>query len=324
MVFDGHGDIFTGVLQRWLQGHKNILAQEFLPLLRRGNIEGGCFVIWVDPPYTVDYAARTQQMMVAITDDLADCTEARIIRNLSEIEAAKAADQFYILMGAEGLASIGRSLENLDRLYAFGVRHAMLTWNEENALATGALGRADRGVTDFGKKVLHHMENKHMLIDVSHLNDRSFWDVMDTVTGPVLASHSNARALANVPRNLTDEQLRVIAEHDGIVGLNAFNAFVSCVPAEQNVDRFIDHAVYIADLIGVDHLAFGFDFCDYVSQETQKSFSDQDAVTLPGLENYTKVPNLLVRMRKAGFSTEDLEKIASGNWLRMIGSVLGD
>lgn len=102
----------------------------------------------------------------------------------------------------EGLSAIGDSLERLDRFYDFGVRHAMLTWNEENLLASGAQRRPTHGLTAFGRQVVQRMEEKRMIVDVSHLNDRSFWDVMDVVTKPVIASHSNARALAAVPRNL--------------------------------------------------------------------------------------------------------------------------
>lgn len=323
MVFDGHCDIFTGVLQRRLKGDTQVLENFFLPQLKAGGIEGGCFVLWVDPPYDKDPAARVTQIAQAISAEMATTTEAVIVHNRAEIEAAKAAEQFYILLGAEGLAAIGDDLENLDRLYDFGVRHAMLTWNEENQLATGARGTPERGLTALGRDALRRMEEKHMIIDVSHLNDRSFWDVMDIATTPILASHSNARALVDVPRNLSDDQLRAIAETGGVIGLNAFNEFVSSDPVEQNVDHFIQHAVYIADKIGVEHLAFGFDFSDYVSQEALRTFTSQPTPNTEGLEDCSKVPAFLEKMQQAGFTDDDMEKISCGNWLRLIDTVLG-
>lgn len=146
------------------------------------------------PPYDKEPAARIAQMMQAASEELAECADAVLVHSLAEIEAAKAAGKFYILAGAEGLSAIGDSLERLDRFYDFGVRHAMLTWNEENLLASGAKGDPTHGLTAFGRQVVQRMEEKRMIVDVSHLNDRSFWDVMDVVTKPVIASHSNARA----------------------------------------------------------------------------------------------------------------------------------
>lgn len=145
LIFDGHTDVFTGVLQRRLNGERDVLAQEFLPKLRCGGVEGGCFVFWADPPYDKEPAARIARMMQAASEELAECADAVLVHSLAEIEAAKAAGKFYILAGAEGLSAIGDSLERLDRFYDFGVRHAMLTWNEENLLASGAKGDPTHG-----------------------------------------------------------------------------------------------------------------------------------------------------------------------------------
>lgn len=262
-------------------------------------------------------------MMQAAQEDLAECADAEIVHNLAEVQACKSQQKFYILAGAEGLASIGDSLERLDKLYEFGVRLAMLTWNEENQLASGVRGNPDHGLTDLGRRVLRHMEDKHMIIDVSHLNEKSFWDVADVVSTPFIASHSNARALASASRNLTDEQLRVIAQSGGIVGLNAFNEFISDDPAAQTVDGLVKHAVYLAEKIGVEHLAFGFDFSGYVSQEAIRSFSSGTTPDTVDLENYTKVPGFAEKLRAVGFTDADLEKMGHGNWLRIIEQILG-
>lgn len=323
MVFDGHCDIFTGVLQRHLKGERQVMERIFLPQLEAGGYEGGCFVLWADPPYDKDQAARFAQLKQVISEEMATCQGAVIVHNSAEIEAAKAAGKFYILLGAEGLAAIGDDLAQLDALYDFGVRHAMLTWNEANQLATGARGDAGRGLTALGRQAVQRMEEKHMIVDVSHLNERSFWDVMNVVHTPILASHSNARALVDVPRNLTDEQLKAIADTGGVVGLNSFNEFVHHDPAKQNTDSFLQHAVYIADKIGVEHLAFGFDFSCCVEPATMASYSSQATPHTEGLEDYSKVPAFLEKMRQAGFSDADMEKICRGNWLRLIDAILG-
>ena len=162
-----------------------------------------------------------------------------------------------------------------------------------------------------------------MLVDVSHLNDRSFWDVLATVHGPIVASHSNARALAEHPRDLTDDQLRAIAETGGLVGLNANKNLVSPDPAQQTVDQFVRHAVHIAELIGVRHLAFGFDFNEYLADDATTSYNDGGNPNVPGLEDARHTPAFIEALRRAGFSDDELSQISWQNWLRVIGEVVG-
>ena len=152
----------------------------------------------------------------------------------------------------------------------------MLSWNEQNDLSTGTKGDPNRGLTELGKKAVRKLHDKHMLVDVSHTNERTFWDMAKVGGGPLMASHSNARALADVVRNLTDCQLLEIRDTNGIVGLNSFNMLVDKDVKEQTVDGLIRHADYIANKIGVEHLAFGFDFCEFLDDEAAGSFCDQE------------------------------------------------
>jgi len=323
MIFDGHSDIFTDVTIKRLLGETQVIKNRHLQRLRRGQIEGGCFVLWIDPPYDVNPAVRLDALLRAVKDEMAECEEAVIVRNIAEIQAAKAADKFYILTGMEGLSGIGEDVDRLYELYDFGVRHAMLTWNEQNALATGVQGDFSRGLTSLGRKALEIMQQKKMIVDVSHLNDRSFWDVIDTVRTPILASHSNVRTLANVSRNLADDQLLAIRDTNGLIGLNSFNIFVSPNTNEQDVDHLIKHASYIADKIGVEHLGFGFDFFEFLSSDSVSGFSPQEVPYTVGLEDCSKVPNMVTKMKAAGFTDKELEMIAYGNWHNLIRKVVG-
>lgn len=322
MVFDGHSDIFTDVLRRRLAGETQVLAQNHLPRLRGGGIEGGCFVLWVDPPYTNDYTARTEDWLREIALEMNACQDAVLVRNLSDIERAKAEGKFYILMGIEGLSVMGEDLDVLDRLYDFGARHAMLTWNEENLLATGVRGASSRGLTLMGKRTMQHMEEKGMVVDVSHLNEPSFWDVMDLAHGPIVASHSNARVLADVARNLSDEQLRVLAQTDGLVGINAFHEFVNDDIEKRTIDGLVEQAVYIADKIGTRHLALGFDFLEFLATDIDGAPREDTDALLVGLENCTKVPLFLEKLRQAGFTQAEVEDIAVNNWQRILANIL--
>ena len=323
MIFDGHSDIFTDVAIRRLKGEHQVLKNHHLPRLRKGNIDGGCFVIWVDPPNDTNPKKRMEQILQAAQDEMAECEEAVLVHSKKEIDAAVAKGKFFILPGLEGLSGIGEDLDAIDRLYDFGARHAMLTWNEQNALGTGVQGDPQRGLTPLGKQAAKKIQNKHMLLDVSHLNERSFWDIMDLAEGPVIASHSNAKKYSNATRNLTDEQLLAIRDTDGLVGLNSFNLFVSQNIAEQDIEHLVQHAVYMAEKMGVEHLGFGFDFFEFLSTDSMKSYSDQDTSYTRGFEDCTKVPLLLEKLKAAGFTDKELDMIAFGNWMRVIEKVMG-
>ena len=323
MIFDGHSDIFSDVRYKREAGERQVLKNHHLARLQKGGIGGGCFVIWADTYNGLDPKAEMDAIVQAMQAEMAETEEFVLVHNRAEAEAAEQAGKFAILLGIEGLAGIGEDLSKIDKLYEVGARHAMLTWNEENLLATGVKGDPNRGVTELGKKAIRIMQNKRMILDVSHLNEKSFWDVLDTYEGPILASHSNAKALANAARNLTDAQLLAIRDTNGLVGLNAFSDFISEDPAKQDIDHLVIQASYIADKIGVEHLGFGFDFFEFLSADFMKSYSDQEDSLLRGMEDCSKVPVLVEKMKKAGFTEKDLERITGGNWLRLIQQVLG-
>lgn len=323
MVFDGHSDIFTDVTVRRLQGETQVLKNHHLPRLRKGNIEGSCFVLWIDPPHDAHPAKRLGELMQCIKDEMAECEEAVLVKNYREIEDAKKAGKFYILPGMEGLSGIGTDLDKIDELYDFGVRHAMLTWNEQNELATGAKADPNRGLTPLGRRAVRRIHDKHMIMDVSHTNERTFWDIAKVGGGPIMASHSNVWALKNHTRNLTDCQLLEIRDTNGIVGLNSFNELVSENVEEQTVEGLIRHADYIANKIGVEHLALGFDFCEFLGDEAAGAFSDQENTFTKGLEDCSHVPFMLEKMREAGFSDKEMDMICTGNWHQLIQRVVG-
>ena len=323
MIFDGHSDIFSDVRYKREAGETQVLKNHHLERLRKGGIGGGCFVIWADTFNGFEPKDEMDAIVKALQAEMAETEDFVLVHNRAEVEAAQKAGKFAILLGIEGLAGIGEDLSKIDALYEIGARHAMLTWNEENALATGVKGNPDRGVTELGRKAIKIIQDKKMILDVSHLNEKSFWDVIDASNGPILASHSNAKVLAGAARNLTDDQLKAIRDTNGLVGLNGFNDFISDIKEEQDVDHLVNHASYIADKIGVEHLGFGFDFFEFLNTDFMKSYSDQEDSLLRGMEDCSKVPVLIEKMRKAGFTEKDLEMIGGGNWLNLIQRVMG-
>ena len=215
----------------------------------------------------------------------------------------------YVFLAIEGMEAIGGDLSGIDRYVDFGARIGMLTWNEENLLATGAKGDPDTGLTDLGRQAVKRMQKQGMIVDVSHLIDGGFADVMRLAQGPVIAAHSNCRKLGDVRRNLTDDQLRAIRDTGGVVGVNVHHAFVHADPEKQTAGMLARHAAHMADVMGIEHVACGFDFCEFFGPGNEGA---------RGLEDCSGIPNLLWELERLGMTAREMELIRRKNFLRVL------
>ena len=323
--FDAHSDLLYDVTRRRLAGEEHILETHHLDRLRSGGVEGLVLALWYGDSQGLTFwrdvpgADREDVRLAAMLDharaELARCSQIQLVRTVREAEAAREAGKLYAFLGIEGMAAFGTDAGALDRCYESGVRLGMLTWNEENALAAGAGGDPGKKLTAPGRAVVRRMRELHMLVDVSHLNDAGFWDVMDLAGGPVIASHSNCRALCDVRRNLTDGQLRAIRDTGGVVGLNVYHGFVHAEAEKQTAEMLARPAAHMAEGMGVEHVGCGFDFCEFMGPP------DNDGAA--GLEDASRIGNLFYWLEKLGMSREERELIARGSFLRVFRQVLG-
>lgn len=323
MLFDIHGDIWTDVTVKRQMGLKNIIKDYHLERFRKGNMVGGIFVIWIDPPHDKRPKERLVESIKEMSTEIWENQDIlKVIYSRKDFFKAVEEDKLAVLLGLEGLDAIGKDVESIYTLYQLGFRHSSLTWNEENALATGAQGDINRGLTAAGKDAIKIIEELGMVLDVSHANDKTFWDIYNTTTKPFIASHSNSRKLCNVPRNLSDDQIRAIGQKDGIIGINAFNEFIHLDHDKRNIDYLINHLEHIIDLIGIDHVALGFDFFEYIQSETSDSFIDEPYIGTKGIEDISKGNNLILKLKDRGFTEDDIEKIGYKNFLNLLDKVL--
>ena len=325
MIFDCHSDTFTDITLKRYNKEKNIFKKYHLNNFKKGNVCGSIFVIWIDPPYDNNPSLRAQQIVQALKGELEESKDViNVIKSFDDIGKGFAKSKVDILIGMEGLSHIGKDIDKIDYYYnEVYARHASLTWNEENDLATGVLGNENRGLTFLGKEAVKRLESLHMLVDVSHLNEKSFWDLMNVASKPVIASHSNSKSLCNVSRNLSDEQLKAIAASGGVIGLNGFAPFVSHDTNKQNLEGFIDHADYMANLIGVEHISLGFDYCDYLQSDTLSSFSSNvKNPNVKSLQCASDSNNVIKELRKRGYSENEIDLITHRNIFRVMGDVL--
>ena len=322
MLLDIHGDIWTDVTIKRSLGKKNIIRNDHIERFRKGNMVGGIFVIWADPPNDLRPKERLMESIKYMSQELWESQDIlKVMYNSNDFHNAIKEEKLAVMLGLEGLSSIGQDVDALYSLYQLGFRHVGLTWNEQNLLATGIKGDINRGLTEIGKEAVKIIEDLGMILDVSHLNDKSFWDVYNISTKPFIASHSNSRELCNVPRNLTNAQIKAIGQKDGLIGINAYNEFVHLEPEMRTADYLISHIVHIANLIGIDKVALGFDFFEYLSGDAT-SFTGESYKGTIGLEDISKGNNLIVKLEERGFSKLDIEKISYKNFLNLMDKIL--
>lgn len=325
MIFDGHADIWTDITNKMLINNEtDVFRKNHLDKFKKGHVKGGIFVIWADPPYTDQPLNRVNQIIECMLEEIGlshDILE--IVKTHDDFEK-DTNDKIKVLIGMEGMSHISEDLSLIERYYDLGLRHAALTWNEENDLGTGVGGRQTRGLTTAGCQAIKEIERLGIIFDVSHLNEKSFWDAVEIIEKPFVASHSNAKAICDNKRNLTDDQIKAIGKSGGLIGMNSFRTFVSEDKSLQTVEGLIKHIDHIKSLIGIDAIAFGFDFCDFLKSDTMDAFSEQDDENhgLEDMANISQVGNLIEALKVHGYSTDDIEKMSYKNYDRLIKDIL--
>jgi len=242
----------------------------------------------------------------------------KIIKTSEDLNKIIDGENKAIILSLENASPIVGDLDILYTFFDIGIRMIGLTWNNRNEIADGLyVSDNPSGLTKFGISAVKKMEELGIVIDVAHLEEKGFWDVIQVAKKPFVVSHGNARALAKTfemfdgdkkileetKRNLTDEQLRALAEIKGLIGVTFVPDFLTN-DGNATINDVVNHIKYIANLIGIDYVALGSDF-------------DGIDKTPIGLENIMMFPNLITLLEKEGFSKEDIEKITYKNWQRV-------
>ncbi len=309
-IFDLHADIGCDILRKEEQGHNDALQMDHLPKLKEGEIMGVCIASFFDG--SEDW--EQMQRMVEASRRQISALQPEITWVKAK-EDLKDDNRIKLLMSVEGMCGIVDDVEaKIQWLYDQGVRVASLCWNEQNALANGVKGDVCQGLSALGKLAIKKMEELGMVIDVSHANEKTFWDIVEITDGPIIATHSNARRLCCHDRNLTDQQLKAIKAKGGIVGLNAARHFIAERDDQQDVAHLGAHGRYIADLIGCEHVAMGFDFMDFIP--------DHDNAMGKGLANAACAQNLITALKEQGFDEKQCQMIAYDNAINLLRRVL--
>lgn len=343
-VFDGHNDVLLKLWRAEQSGRgapETLFAQGChghidLPRMRAGGLAGGLFAIFCpsegapmemggegydlplpDPmPQAEALTIAAAQAGILLRLDARGLL--RLCRSAAEIEAARAEGRVAAVMHLEGAEAIDPEFRVLDLLHAAGLRSLGPVWSRDNRFAHGAPfafpSSPDRGpgLTDLGRELVRQCEARGILLDASHLTERGFRDLAETAQGPLVASHSNPHALCPHARNLTDTQLDVIAEREGIVGVNLATAFLrpdGRMAGLETLEPLVRAFAHLVERVGEDRVGLG---------------SDLDGAKVPApIGDAAGLPALREALRAAGFDGPLLEKLCWGNWLRVLRAAWG-
>jgi membrane dipeptidase len=323
-VIDLHFDLPMDLYEK--RQRKNVLETEFLPELEAGNVGVVGVAIYIEGRYLPDAGLRVALDQIArLYAETQACSRFAICKSYREMQQARAKGKIALVITFEGVEPLGTDLDLLRIFYELGVRAIGLTHARSNAAGHGGIfassGSSPKGLTDFGRDLMRECEGLGVIIDLAHINSAGFNDVLSITTQPPIVSHTNVRRYYDIERNISDDQIRMIGERRGVIGVNS--VLVSPKKEESTLDRYVDHIEYIANLIGIDGVAIGFDFFEFIYSQWPDSAKDELAAKfttphfIPNLRNHSHARNLTRKLIERGFSDEQIEKILRGNWLRI-------
>jgi membrane dipeptidase len=329
---------------------------------RAGNLGAEFFSIWVDPTTNQGHFSKhTLDLIDSVYEQAARHPDRMMMAySVADIERAHKQKRLAALMGIEGGHSIENDIHLLRDFYRLGVRYMTLSWSNTNEWADSSGDINDpkvehhNGLTDFGKQVVLEMNRLGMMVDISHVSDKAFWDTIGTTKAPVIASHSSARALSNHPRNMTDDMLRAMAKNNGVVMVNFYSAFVDenyrQAAEAQKKDREAAVEDYVAKrkaagqpVTYLDRDRIEREWAAKIPRPPFKSLIDQfdhiakvagvdhvglgsdfdgvSGATPEGIDSAADLPKITQALLDRGYSAEDIRKILGGNLLRVFREV---
>ena len=322
VVVDAQSHIPTDVTYRRRRGERGVFQARHLPLLRSGGVDVVFAAAFIEAEHKPERAQkRAMQMLGAVLADLDETTGGvQLIRRRGDLERVVDEGLIGLVLGIEGGEAVEDHLESMRSFYEVGVRFLGLTWNQRNRLADGKDEEGSNGgLTRAGIDVVREANRLGIVIDISHISQAGFWAVLEASNAPIMVSHASSRELHDHPRNLTDRQVKAVAEQGGVVGVSFVGVHLS--ESRPTVETIADHIEHMVQLVGARHVGIGPDFVSYLYEigiPPQQPGGDHPL----GMEDASKLPNLTRVLLQRGFSVEDLNQVLGGSFVRLLGEVL--
>jgi membrane dipeptidase len=329
-ILDAHNDYALAVAKRRRDGVYDSLRTYWLPRFRDGGVRVVVSPVYIGSAYLPEGALRQAIDIVdALSIEISENQDQiELARSYADIERINGEGKVAAILAFEGAEPLGQDLAALRLFYQVGLRMLSFTWMRRTAFGDGTWENDTRGgLSRLGHEAVREMNRLGIIVDVSHASDQTTWDILGTSVKPVIASHSNARAVQDHPRNVTDDMIRAIAASGGVVGVVAVSRFVT--DGMPTIARWVDHIEHIVGVAGIDHVGIGADFAHHLyeigaSNEVASWRPDDVTSHTPFAEmlDPDDLPGLTAELRRRGFSEGDLAKIYHKNFLRVMREVL--
>ncbi|TKB11619.1 dipeptidase [Desulforhopalus sp. IMCC35007] len=320
-IVDAHFDLTYEVHNRRERGERQVIERDYLPQFKAGGFNLIVSAIFIHDYFLPEMGLRRALDQIACLHEEIDESPGKccLCRTTAEAVQARKNNQVAIFLSLEGAEPLQNDIHLLRIFYELGVRGLGLVWSRRNYVGDGAFFTTKKsgqrsGISSFGIQLIEEAEKLGMFIDVSHLNDEGFWDVIDITSQPVIASHSNCRSLASSMRNLTDVQITAIARKNGVIGMNSINKFVRDEDEGIDVSHLVDHLDHIVSIAGVEHVGIGFDLCDSFKDYLQ---IEQELPSKDVIETHAGLGKFTAELLRRNYSEDDILKILGGNFLRI-------
>lgn len=328
MVLDAHFDVLLDVLSYRKKGERKVLERRQYQNLKEAGISTLICSLYICDNFLPEAALRNAlDQISALKEELEESGGFfSLCRNSSEAKAASEEGKIGLFLSLEGAEPLGSDILLLRTFYDLGVRLIGLTWSRRNYAGDGSsFDPADApkhpgGLTKFGRELVMEAQRMGMVVDVSHLNDPGFYEVAELMKVPFIASHSNCRTICGSPRNLKDDQIRIIAGSGGVIGLNAYSPFVSDNEAERNTEKFFEHLRHITEIACIDNVGLGLDLCDCIGSLV---IGDDDSRQKDLFADHRDAARRFIVPLKKKLSHEDYKAFTGGNFMRVLERVLG-
>ncbi|HEV2841397.1 MAG TPA: membrane dipeptidase [Chthoniobacterales bacterium] len=328
-LVDLHYDLLMDLYEK--RERAGVLTEEFLPEFEAGNIGVLGVAMYIEDRYLPEMGLRVGLNQIARLHAEVDRSDRfAICKSFPEILRARKAGKIALLITMEGIEPFGADLNLLRVFYELGVRVIGLTHTRRNSAASGAIfaasGSPRDGLTKFGRDAVQACEALGIIVDLAHINPAGFEDIFAHTAKPLIVSHTNARRYHDIERNISDEQIKMVGERRGVIGVNS--VLVSPRKDEATIDRYVDHIEHIAGLIGIDGVGIGYDFFEFLYRQWTEAEKRDLATRLtcphfpPGLINHSHARNVTRKLIERGFSDEQIEKILYRNWMRIFEQLL--
>ena len=329
-VIDTHLDLLADLDNKHAAGRTDVILNDYYEDMKKGGVDTVVAAVYIDEGYLPESGLKKIMDQISALYQELDRSEGRLalVKSTADIRRARENGQLGILLSMEGVEPLNGHVSHLRTMYELGVRIVSLCWSRSGWACDGSrffdYDYQGYGLTEKGADLVRYAQELGMLMDVTHANEQSFWDILNMSKEPVIATHSDTRRYSDTPRNLSDEQIRALGQTGGVVGVNGVS-LVACVhdPLSANMDTLVDHIEHEISLTSPSIACIGLDQCSRIMGEVASTGVGELSTMFDVIPSHAMLEQFTEALIQRGLSEETIEGILGKNVLRLLERVIG-